>query len=73
MPGCPALLIAAPASGQGQTSILAGLVRLHVWRQRQGELQDGGEAIYRPNRLTTSSMHLYFPSYPDAGARLFLP
>lgn len=30
MPTCPALLIAAPASGQGKTSIVAGLARLHA-------------------------------------------
>ncbi|MBI4985861.1 MAG: cobyrinate a,c-diamide synthase [Rhodocyclales bacterium] len=30
MPACPALLIAAPASGQGKTSIVAGLARLHA-------------------------------------------
>ncbi|MDE2440013.1 MAG: cobyrinate a,c-diamide synthase [Betaproteobacteria bacterium] len=33
MPQCPALLIAAPASGQGKTTITAALARLHV---RQG-------------------------------------
>jgi cobyrinic acid a,c-diamide synthase len=26
---CPALFIAAPASGQGKTSVTAGLARLH--------------------------------------------
>lgn len=31
-----------------------------------------GEAIYRYRRLTASYMHLYFPSNPDAVARLFL-
>lgn len=30
-----------------------------------------GEAIYRHQRLTASYMHLYFPSNPDAVARLF--
>lgn len=30
---CPALLIAAPASGQGKTSVTAALARLHA---RQG-------------------------------------
>ena len=30
MTNCPALLIAAPASGQGKTSIVAGLARLHA-------------------------------------------
>ncbi|MDP3137722.1 MAG: cobyrinate a,c-diamide synthase, partial [Burkholderiaceae bacterium] len=33
MPSCPALLIAAPASGQGKTTITAALARLHT---RQG-------------------------------------
>jgi cobyrinic acid a,c-diamide synthase len=33
MPNCPALLIAAPASGQGKTTVTAALARLHT---RQG-------------------------------------
>lgn len=33
----------------------------------------GGEAIYRVGRLTASYMHCYFPSNPEATARLFLP
>ncbi|MCE1181390.1 MAG: cobyrinate a,c-diamide synthase [Rhodocyclales bacterium] len=33
MPSCPALLIAAPASGQGKTTVTAALARLHT---RQG-------------------------------------
>jgi len=33
MPACPALLVAAPASGQGKTTITAALARLHA---RQG-------------------------------------
>ena len=33
MPSCPALLIAAPASGQGKTTVTAALARLHA---RQG-------------------------------------
>ena len=33
----------------------------------------GGEAIYRVGRLTASYMHFYFPSNPEAAARLFLP
>lgn len=31
-----------------------------------------GEAVYRRERLTASYMHLYFPSNPQAAARLFL-
>lgn len=33
MPSCPALFIAAPSSGQGKTTVVAALARLHV---RQG-------------------------------------
>ncbi len=35
--------------------------------------QDGspGEALYRRGRLTASYLHLYFPSHPEAVARLF--
>lgn len=32
-----------------------------------------GEAIYRQGRLTASYLHLYFPSNPEASARLFQP
>jgi len=32
-----------------------------------------GEAVYRSGRLTASYLHLYFPSNPQAAARLFLP
>lgn len=40
-----------------------------------GETQSGspGEAVYRINRLTASYLHLYWPSNPEAAARLFLP
>lgn len=34
---------------------------------------NGVEPIYRHKRLTASYMHLYFPSNPQASARLFLP
>jgi len=30
MPACPALLVAAPASGQGKTTVVAALARLHT-------------------------------------------
>ncbi len=32
-----------------------------------------GEAVYRMGRLTASYLHLYFPSNPEAAARLFMP
>lgn len=46
---------------------------LHARRQHRDELQAGGEAIYRRNRLTASYLHFYFPSNPEATAALFLP
>ena len=38
--------------------------------QRHGST---GEAVYRVGRLTASYLHLYFPSNPEAAARLFMP
>ncbi|MBQ0133010.1 MAG: cobyrinic acid a,c-diamide synthase, partial [Comamonas sp.] len=35
MPRCPALLIAAPASGQGKTTITAALARWHTQQGRR--------------------------------------
>jgi len=32
-----------------------------------------GEAVFRQGRLTASYIHLYFPSNPQAAAKLFLP
>lgn len=42
----------------------------HGVRQRS---DSAGEAIYRQGRLTASYLHLYFPSNPEASARLFQP
>ncbi len=41
----------------------------------QAQTPDGrpGEAIYRQGRLTASYVHFYFPSNPEAVARLLLP
>lgn len=46
---------------------------LRARRHRSGELQEGGEAVYRLGRLTASYVHFYFPSNPAATAALFLP
>lgn len=35
MPSCPALVVAAPASGQGKTTVVAALARLHARQGRQ--------------------------------------
>jgi cobyrinic acid a,c-diamide synthase len=44
---------------------------LHARRHRLGVLQEGGEAVYRVQRLTASYVHVYFPSNPAATAALF--
>ena len=41
----------------------------HCRRAGGGE----GEAVYRDGRLTAGYLHLYFPSNPEAAARLFRP
>ncbi len=45
------------------------LVPIAQARKPAGE---GGEAVWRIGRLTASYMHVYFPSNPEAAARLFL-
>ena len=45
-----------------------GLVPLTTTHRPDGR---SGEAIYRQRRLTASYMHVYFPSNPEATARLF--
>lgn len=42
-------------------------------RQRPLGNKTEGEAIYRQKQLTASYVHFYFPSNPEAVARLFLP
>lgn len=42
-------------------------------RQRPLGSKTEGEWIYRQKRLTASYVHFYFPSNPEAVARLFLP
>jgi cobyrinic acid a,c-diamide synthase len=39
----------------------------------QSQSGSPGEAVYRIGRLTASYLHLYWPSNPEAAARLFLP
>jgi cobyrinic acid a,c-diamide synthase len=51
------------------SSTATDLQPLCVTRRPDGR---AGEAVYRHRRLTASYMHLYFPSNPEAVARLFL-
>ncbi|MCF8179514.1 MAG: cobyrinate a,c-diamide synthase, partial [Sulfuritalea sp.] len=77
------------ALGPQQAELPEGVLRAHTFhysrtdtslapmlqarRQRLGEMQDGGEAVYRIKRLTASYLHFYFPSAPETVAALFLP
>jgi cobyrinic acid a,c-diamide synthase len=49
-------------------------VRLEpIARSRASRHHGHAEAVYRTGRLTASYLHLYFPSNPEAAARLFAP
>ncbi|MBG4729993.1 cobyrinate a,c-diamide synthase, partial [Pseudomonas aeruginosa] len=45
---CPALLIAAPASGQGKTTVTAALARLHARPGGGGRGVKGGAGFLGP-------------------------
>ena len=72
------------ALGMQEVELPEGTLRGHTFHYSHAETPlvalarasrpDGrpGEAIYRRQRLTASYMHLYFPSNPEAAARLFL-
>lgn len=46
---CPALLIAAPASGQGKTTVTAALARLHARQGRRVRVFKCGPDFLDPN------------------------
>ena len=48
MPACPALLIAAPASGQGKTTVTAALARLHARQGRRVTVFKSGPDFLDP-------------------------
>ncbi|CAI8792538.1 cobyrinate a,c-diamide synthase [Methylocaldum szegediense] len=52
---CPALLIAAPASGQGKTTVTAGLARLHARRGRRVRVFKTGPDFLDPMVLEKAS------------------
>lgn len=54
------------------SQLQTGMIPLAQGRSPAGGGADG-EAVYRKGRLTASYIHLYFPSNPQAAARLFLP
>jgi cobyrinic acid a,c-diamide synthase len=55
MPACPALFISAPASGQGKTTITAGLARLHRQRGRRVRVFKTGPDFLDPMILARAS------------------
>ncbi len=55
MPRCPALLVAAPASGQGKTTVTAALARLHARQGRRVTVFKCGPDFIDPQIHTLAS------------------
>lgn len=73
---CPALLIAAPASGQGKTSVTAALAHLHARRGRRVRVFKCGPDFLDPQWLALASgqpvdnLDLWMNGEADVRARL---
>ncbi|MFZ4535963.1 cobyrinate a,c-diamide synthase [Propionivibrio sp.] len=84
LPGQVTMQKRLAALGLQEVDLPEGTLRGHTFHYSHAETplpvlvlttrSDGrqGEAVYRRQRLTASYMHLYFPSNPEAAARLFL-
>lgn len=84
LPGQVTMQKRLAALGLQAVDLPEGRLRGHTFHYSQAATQmavlaqasrsDGrtGEVVYRRQRLTASYMHLYFPSNPEAAARLFL-
>jgi len=84
LPGAVTMQLRLAALGMQEVALPEGTLRGHTFHYSQSATPlaplaraarpDGraGEAFYRRQRLTASYMHLYFPSNPEAAARLFL-
>lgn len=57
MPTCPALLVAAPASGQGKTTVVAALARLHARQGRKVRVFKCGPDFLDPQIHAIASGH----------------
>ncbi|HEX2797695.1 MAG TPA: cobyrinate a,c-diamide synthase [Immundisolibacter sp.] len=74
---CPALLVAAPASGQGKTTVTAALARLHRRAGRQVRVFKCGPDFLDPQILTVASsapvenIDLWMCGQADGAARLY--
>ena len=74
---CPALLVAAPASGQGKTTVTAALARLHRRAGRQVRVFKCGPDFLDPQILAAASgapvhnLDLWMCGPDDGAARLY--
>ncbi len=75
-PSCPALLITAPASGQGKTTVTAALARLHARQGRRVRVFKCGPDFLDPHWLELAggapvdSLDLWLTGDDDCAARL---
>ncbi len=75
-PTCPAILVAAPASGQGKTTVAAALARLHARAGRRVRAFKCGPDFLDPHWLALATGHpvhnvdLWMTGEDDARARL---
>ncbi len=73
---CPALLVAAPASGQGKTTVVAALARLHARRGRRVRVFKCGPDFLDPHwhqlasGAAVHSLDLWINGARDCAARL---
>ena len=73
---CPAILIAAPASGQGKTTVASALARLHTRQGRRVRVFKCGPDFLDPHWLTLASnnpvhqLDLWMTGEADCAQRL---
>ncbi len=84
LPGAVAMQQRLAALGLQEAALPEGRLRGHTFHYSKSDTPlvplarattpDGraGEAVYRRRRLTASYVHFYFPSNPEAAARLFM-